>query len=137
TRRDGLTLVEVLVSLVLLTILTTALLPLLHEARGAKEAPQDSELLDALAMLADQVIAKPAAFGLAATQDSATLPWPQNAARAPVVIRCATAPSGKDEDTRPRLMVFECGDIAVARWWPIEAAASVTPPEPSSKEAHP
>ena len=61
--RSGMTLVEVLAALVLLTLIATATIPVLRSAFGTLRAPPVGEEFSDLVQLADAFVADPAAFG--------------------------------------------------------------------------
>ena len=85
--RSGLTLLEVLAALVLLTIVASTTLSLMRSATRSLEAKQSDVDAVALGELADRFLARPAEFGLDGSVESGLLAWPDAPGREPASFR--------------------------------------------------
>lgn len=113
--RRGLTLVEVLAATVLLTVLAGACVPLMERAMRALDDPAAPIDRFELAVLADQFMDEPAAFGMERPPQDETifLTWPEQLDRPPVTVRRLRA---SDTDVDHAWIEFACGEAAVWRW---------------------
>ena len=119
--RSGLTLLEVLASLVLLTLIAAATVPVLMAAVGALKEPPARAGVTELAELAERLIEDPAAFGYGAELPAAgTIAWPQHPGRAPARFE-VLAP--QDTEIEHAWLALEVEGTAVFRWLPEGARA--------------
>ena len=122
----GLTLVEVLASLVLLSVLTAACVPLLQRAAHITtgDVSHDARIRFELATLAGAAINDPAHFGLPdwSTIDSTLIPWIDHLDRDPVAVARIPDSTGieKNPDDPHRLnghwLKFTCEGRSLFRW---------------------
>jgi prepilin-type N-terminal cleavage/methylation domain-containing protein len=116
----GLTLIEVLASIVILTILAAACLPMMQSVNTAHTAMSDERLLRALADVADSLLEEPQRFGIENLNsiDAAQLQYPvedhSDLAGHPVSLRLLRA--AHDEKVIGGWLILRVNDIAVCRW---------------------
>jgi prepilin-type N-terminal cleavage/methylation domain-containing protein len=133
----GLTLLEVLASVVLLTMLAAACLPLLQKATrtiAETQAQSSSEFL-VIAEFADKLLKEPATFGVSdlAEIETLSLSWPDHPELEQITIEKFTAPmeqSGSElkEQLRGAWLKIECNGEVVYRWIPLPAQDLDTAP---------
>ena len=111
-RERGMTLVEVLCALVLLSALAAASLPLLVQAHRVAREPKAPFGAFELGRLADALLADPKSFGLEEVPDEAQVSWPDHPERPAVQLRRVLVGDPPTHSWR----IFECGKVAVSRW---------------------
>jgi len=126
-KRRALTLVEVLASVVILTMLTVACLPLLRDAaHGLERTEPDAELFE-LSRLADEVVEDPEAFGIGALEsvEQVQISWPEEPGREPVDVSRLQAQSDEVRDAPDHCwLVFRCGGRETLRYLPMSETES-------------
>lgn len=105
--RSGFTLLEVVVSLVILSAITAVALPLLLQAQRVLRAPGPAVELWELAQVADNFLQDPSGE----LDEVRTLTWPQRPDLAAIGVEW------RDDDLG-RWVTFEWGDLTLARWQP-------------------
>lgn len=113
--RRAMTLVEVLASLVLLTLLAGASASMLRSAAQAMPREEDSGAFE-LAALADAVLADPVAHGIDTPLHELTsldIPWPDHPARPPARLRVLRS---DEPEADHAWLVLEWDGAAVSRW---------------------
>lgn len=124
----GLTLIEVLASVVLLTMLAGACLPLLQNAMRTldEERQQGKVPLLEIGRMADEVIAEPEKFGFTTggikATDVLSLSWPDHPERGQIQVNVLPASDSLEEQRgqaarlRGSWVKFTLGDQSVWRW---------------------
>ena len=125
--RRGLTLIEVLASLVLLSLIASACIPLLQRSmRIAGNSSQDQPGFEIeLARLADSMFEKPSEFGISEIEklENALIGWPDDPARGQVLVeRLAAAEKLSAEEDVKRVqgswLRISYSGAAIYRWIP-------------------
>ena len=123
--RRGLTLLEVLASLVLLAMLTAACVPLLQRAMRVLHDCQasDSRIDIQFTQLVDKAIAEPATFGITdwSFVDSITIAWPEDQAREPILVQVIKAIQPGQQPESEKLLLgnwlqFQSNGVRAYRW---------------------
>jgi prepilin-type N-terminal cleavage/methylation domain-containing protein len=134
----GLTLLEVLIATVLLTIMAATCVPVMAQAMRSLQTNEHAHLINAtdLARFADSVIAHPELIGFKQQDellksDGVELPWPAQW----LAERAASAPPVRLKVLRnadPKVdhawLVFECDGLVVHRWLAVPAPKEATTP---------
>lgn len=140
-RSRGMTLVEVLLAIAILSAMTAAVVPLLTDALRSVERTQDddpSQIVFELAQFADGIVEDPQAYALDALPGDVVLPIPWHEPhedREPVILRRiarASEPTAMDEGEDPARdlalgrgwWVFEWRGLVVSRWIPAKGTGS-------------
>lgn len=132
----GLSLLEALAALILLTLMAAALTPLIrsldHPQTSPPPDPEDTAVLLELGRIADRFTNSPLEFGVAAealVTPASPLPemltWPENPDRQPITLR-RLLPDGQSAGASTRShcwILFEYQDISVARCVPLQTDA--------------
>lgn len=116
----ALTLIEVLVSIVILSMLAGTCVPLMRDSMRSLRDPSITKGdIGELAAFADEVMARPTGFGVATWREvtELTLAWPQHPDRSPVSVSVGRA-AGIEIDHG--WVVFTCDGLTVSRWAHIE-----------------
>ena len=115
TAAAGMTLVEVVAALVLLSVLGSAVLPVLIEARRAVATPAPVIDRDALEKFADDWLASKEGASITANAIDLERDWPTDAATATVRIRSVGAANDAPAAAGHVWLLFECAGATVIR----------------------
>lgn len=125
--RRGLTLLEALIAVAILSLLAATSIPILRKSLAVLHEPPPEIRLDELADLADAVIADPQAFGLEPDAFSALQPlillWPDDPTRSAVHV-LHLQPNDGDSAWH----IFTCDGWSVSRWTALENTGQETKP---------
>ena len=127
--RRGLTLIEVLASIVILTMLAVTCVPLLRQAAGARPIESSIDLLE-LSRFADAVLEEPTAHGIESFENvqDMELSWPDDSQRAPArLVRLEAEPTDDENPPDHVWLIFDVGDLQVLRYVVIERDKEPTP----------
>lgn len=145
TNHRALTLIEVLASIVLLTILAGSCVPLLQRAMRTlgEQQPRSVSMVE-LGLLANKLMQEPATFSIddLSKLDSLSLPCPEHPDRDPVEVKLLTAAESVDvkpsEERIPGIWLrLACDGQVIYRWLPAPPEEDQGASEPSSKESRP
>jgi prepilin-type N-terminal cleavage/methylation domain-containing protein len=127
-RTDGLTLLEVLVSLAILTLIATTTLPLLRESSAVlADREPSSTVADSLPELADSVMKDPRVFSFVdGLPEQGEVTWHDQPDWPPVVFRKMQDATEHDHGW----VLFECGGFSVWRWYALDGAPTEKPRKP-------
>ena len=121
--RRGLTLIEVLASIVILTMLAVVCMPMLQAAETSSQAQLDERLLVDLGNLADALIESPREFGIddLSAIDTIELAWPEiiiidEPTRDPVSLQLRCVGDGEGGIAHAWAIFRTEGGIAICRW---------------------
>ena len=112
--RSGMTLVEVLAALMLLTLIATTAVPVMRYAFGTLRAAPLGEELSELGELADAFLEDPAAFGFpGALPDEGVLVWTDEPGREPARFRVLAS---NEADLQHAWVAVQAQGVAVFRF---------------------
>lgn len=122
----AMTLIEVLVSIVLLTMLAVACVPLIRDV--AQPNSDDAIPLHELSTFADNVMAEPEQFGIEQQKlnEPVELSWAEHAEREPIrLVRVDTTTT--DAPATHAWLLFTCGAHTVIRYLALESVEEGSP----------
>ena len=126
-RSRGLTLIEVLASILILSLLAATCVPMLRDSMRALRHTADAAIyLTELSGLADDVMDNPAPFGIEAWEltTEQTLPWPDQPDRSSVEVAVLRTTDAQIDHV---WVLFEWEEHRVSRWAPIESEPEGSP----------
>lgn len=125
--RRGLTLIEIVTATVLLTVMAAICAPLLRNAVALSTRDRPSVDLDALSILADEVVRDSQSFGLESLNEpygtEIEISWPDSL-REDLELDTSVPPvhleivrsDGGEEELNHVWVLFTCGPFSIARW---------------------
>lgn len=116
TRRHGLTLLEVLIAVTLMSLLTVTCIPLIRSSLAVVHEPPAQIHLDELKSFVELILDDPEAFGLSesmlADPGSFDLQWPDQPDYPAVTVHRLAPP----EDAAHTWLIFTCEPWTISRW---------------------